>query len=116
MYVSSALAFDLYGIVTEGLRPISRMDGVCETTEANCKAAIAIGVDGTSMTVSTTAPVSGTDFHVYQVAITGGAEKTASADACNGGSKPNAAAGTDPNTLRVMDVALAMGLLGVGAL
>ena len=86
------------------------------TTEANCVATIAMAVDGTSTTVSTTVPVSGADFHVYQVAITGGAEKTASADACNGDSKPNDAAGTSPNTVRVMGAALAIGLLGVVAL
>ncbi|KAL2259985.1 hypothetical protein VTK26DRAFT_6165 [Humicola hyalothermophila] len=52
----------------------------------------------------------GSDFHLHQVTITGGAEKTAGAtDVC----KPNAAAAaTGPNAIRVGAAPLAVGLLG----
>lgn len=49
------------------------------TTEAACTATISLSVDGTSTSTSTEATLSGTDYHRFDVAITGGAEKTAAA-------------------------------------
>lgn len=49
------------------------------TTEAICTATVSVSVDGTSTAITTTATMDGTDYHRFDVAITGGAEKTAAA-------------------------------------
>jgi hypothetical protein len=84
------------------------------TTAASCSATASIEIDDTSTATSYTTVVSGADYHRYNVAITGGAEKTASATGeCKA---PNAGAGTKPNVVGAVGAALAMGLLGVLAL
>ncbi|KAK4239961.1 hypothetical protein C8A03DRAFT_13685 [Achaetomium macrosporum] len=92
---------------------ISESCALTGTTEANCVVSVAIEVDDTSTATSTSMVLSGTDYHRYQVAITGGAEKTASA---TGACKPNAGAETNPDVVRVVGAALAIGLMGVLAL
>jgi hypothetical protein len=63
------------------------------TTQAVCAATIGGTVDGQAATTSATTTFSGTDYYRYDVAITGGAEKTASATAeCK--PKGNSAAST----------------------
>lgn len=47
------------------------------TTEAICTATVSVSVDGTSTAITTTSTMDGTDYHRFDVAITGGAEKTA---------------------------------------
>ena len=72
-------------------------------------------MDGTSTALSTLTTLTGTDFHGYQVAITGGVEKTAAAtDVCKvgGGPQGNGAAGKGVS-VGGASVALGMGLLGV---
>lgn len=49
------------------------------TTAATCTAIVSVTVDGTSTAVTTTIPMDGTKYHRFDVAITGGAEKTAAA-------------------------------------
>ncbi|KAK4101263.1 hypothetical protein N658DRAFT_426032 [Parathielavia hyrcaniae] len=58
------------------------------TTVAVCSATLAGEVDGTTTAVSDTLTLSGTNYHRYDVAITGGAEKTANpaAECTPGGS------------------------------
>ncbi|KAK0119468.1 hypothetical protein ONS95_010916 [Cadophora gregata] len=51
------------------------------TTAATCAVTIGGEVDGKKTSTSTTTTVSGTDYYRFDVAITGGAEKTASATA-----------------------------------
>ncbi|TVY78151.1 hypothetical protein LSUE1_G007855 [Lachnellula suecica] len=48
------------------------------TTAAACTETVQATVDNTKTTTTTTATLSGTDYHHFNVAITGGAEKTAS--------------------------------------
>ncbi|KAK3305302.1 uncharacterized protein B0T15DRAFT_193015 [Chaetomium strumarium] len=83
------------------------------TTAASCFATGAIEIDDRATATSFSTVLSGADYHRYQVAITGGAEKTASA---TGECKPNAGAGTHPNVVRAVGASLAIGLLGVLAL
>lgn len=49
------------------------------TTAATCTATLSVSVEGTSTALTTTATLDGTDYHRFDVAITGGAEKTAAA-------------------------------------
>ncbi|OWP01184.1 hypothetical protein B2J93_5464 [Marssonina coronariae] len=56
------------------------------TTAATCTATVKATADGTRTTTTTRATLSGTAYYRYDVAITGGAEKTATAAAtCGGG-------------------------------
>jgi len=48
---------------------------------ASCSASISVSAQGTSTALSTTSVLSGSDYHHFDVAITGGAEKTAQATA-----------------------------------
>ena len=62
-----------------------------------------MSLDGTSTALSTLTTLTGTDFHGYQVAITGGVEKTAAAtDVCKVGGDPqgNGAAGKGVSVCR----------------
>lgn len=49
------------------------------TTAAVCAATISVSIQGTSTAITTTGTLDGTDYHRFDVAITGGAEKTAAA-------------------------------------
>ncbi len=85
-------------------------------TEANCMVTLSVSLDGKSVVTSTPVAISGTDFNVYQVAITGGADKTTGpvpTDACKASSA--AAAGAGPSVVMAGVVAV-VGLLGVVAL
>ncbi|EAQ83378.1 predicted protein [Chaetomium globosum CBS 148.51] len=81
------------------------------TTKARCDYTVGLTMDGTSNAATFATVLSGTDLHRFQVAITGGAEKTrlaSATDVCG-----NAAAGLSANSVRVTAAALAVGLLGV---
>ncbi|KAL2139884.1 hypothetical protein VTI28DRAFT_4542 [Corynascus sepedonium] len=82
------------------------------TTAAECNYTLSASFDGTSTAIETSLAITGTDFHRYQVSITGGAEKIARATgSCN--ADANAAAGTSASAVKVMAAALAIGLAGV---
>jgi hypothetical protein len=96
---------------------IAESCAVTGTTEARCMGTVGISVDGTSTQTTMPVTISGTGFHMFEVAVTGGADKTAAAaatDACK--ASGNAAAGTSANVVRVGAVAAVVGLLGVVAL
>ncbi|KAK4249127.1 hypothetical protein C7999DRAFT_30338 [Corynascus novoguineensis] len=85
------------------------------TTAAECDYSLSASVDDTSTVIETSAAITGTDFHRYQVSITGGAEKIASATgSCD--ANANAAAGTSASAVKAMAAALAISLAGVVAL
>ncbi|AEO69065.1 0d6956e4-4939-419c-9fc6-a41f88a069f6 [Thermothielavioides terrestris] len=80
------------------------------TTEADCVAAATIEIDGSATGSSSSTVLTGSHVHFYNVPITAGAEKTASA---TGACTPNAAAGSSLSVVKVMAAALAAGFLGV---
>ncbi|KAB5549541.1 hypothetical protein GE09DRAFT_176912 [Coniochaeta sp. 2T2.1] len=80
------------------------------TTEAVCSATFGGSVDKTTTSASTTSTLSGTDYHRFDVAITGGAEKTANPTACAGGK--SAAAGLSAKSVAVWSLLGALGVVG----
>ncbi|KAJ9136647.1 hypothetical protein NKR23_g9683 [Pleurostoma richardsiae] len=85
-----------------------KLDG---TTAATCSASVSVKANGQQTATATQTVLSGTDYHRFQVAITAGAEKTASATgSCGAGDSGSAAPG------RNVRFAAASGLLAaVGA-
>ncbi len=79
------------------------------TTAAVCSATIGGSVDKTSTAVSTTVTESGTDYYRYDVAITGGAEKTANPTTC----AANGAAGLSVRAVALWGVLGAVGVVGL---
>lgn len=66
--------------VIEGYSVTGSVAENCElqgTTAAVCAATISVSLQGTSTATTTTGTLDGTDYHRFDVAITGGAEKTA---------------------------------------
>ncbi|OIW23848.1 hypothetical protein CONLIGDRAFT_637090 [Coniochaeta ligniaria NRRL 30616] len=92
---------DLQGTLQEGCV-------LAGTTAANCSATVAATLGGTSTVTSTTTAVSGTDYYRFDVAITGGAEKTASPTAC----KSSGAAGLSAKAVAVWGLIGAIGVAG----
>ncbi|KAK1762839.1 hypothetical protein QBC33DRAFT_460630 [Phialemonium atrogriseum] len=81
------------------------------TTAASCSGEFTFIVDKTTSSVAVSTVLTGTDYHRFDVAITGGAEKTASA---TGECKANAApAGTSVRMVAGLGAVLAVGLAGV---
>lgn len=78
------------------------------TTKAVCGATIKASAQGTSTSTNTTATATGTDVYWFDVAITAGAEKTASPTQC----AKSAASGLNVRGVAVMAL---LGALGVGA-
>lgn len=84
-----------------------RLDG---TTAAVCSATIAGTVDKTSTTASTVSTAAGTDYYRFDVAITGGAEKTANPTAC---ATKSGAAGLSTKAVAVWSLLGAIGVAGL---
>jgi hypothetical protein len=84
------------------------------TTQAVCAATLGGTVEGHSTTDSTTMTLSGTDYYRYDVAITGGAEKTATATAQCKAPTPSGNAGA--STKAVAMWGLVVGAAGVASL
>lgn len=86
------------------------------TTLAACTATYSVSADGTATSDVTTQTLTGTDYHRFDVAITAGADKTASATgSCNAGGKSSGAsgAGVDARGVGVLGLLLSAGLVGV---
>ena len=84
------------------------------TTAASCTLGLTLVMDKTTSSSVVSTLLTGTDYHRFDVAITGGAEKTASA---TGECKANAApAGTSVRMVAGLGAVLAVGLAGVLAL
>ena len=64
------------------------------TTAATCTAAVSVSAGGSSTKTASTTTLQGSDYHRFDVLITGGAEKLAAATATCA-SKPNGAPGVD---------------------
>lgn len=92
------------------------------TTEADCTVSLSVSIAGTSTEYVDSATYTGTDFHVHQVSVTGGAEKTKKVSptgVCQerqNDSGTNAGVAMAPNVVRVLGAFLTIGLLGVAAL
>lgn len=82
-----------------------------DTTAADCTAVVSGSIDGTSTQTTITSLITGAAYHRYDVAITGGAEKTASATATcavqNGAMPRNAGQGM------TLGCILAAGIVGM---
>lgn len=82
------------------------------TTAATCTATAGGTADGTSTTTSTTMTLSGTDYFRFDVAITGGAEKTAApAATCSSKSKSAGAVVSSKSAMVWALAGVATGLL-----
>ncbi|KAH8905744.1 hypothetical protein BR93DRAFT_968978 [Coniochaeta sp. PMI_546] len=79
------------------------------TTAAVCSATVGGSVDKTSTSTSTTTTISGTDYYRFDVAITGGAEKTANPTAC---AAKSGAAGLSTKAVAVWSLIGAIGVAG----
>lgn len=69
-------------VVSDGVTVVGKVYESCAlsgTTAASCIASISASAQGESTKTSDTTVISGTDYHRFDVEITGGAEKTASA-------------------------------------
>lgn len=73
--VATATATEIEGYEVTG--SVAESCALLGTTAADCTATVSVSVDGTSTALKTTVTLSGTDYHRFDVAITGGAEKTA---------------------------------------
>ncbi|RQM04741.1 hypothetical protein DH86_00004255 [Scytalidium sp. 3C] len=80
------------------------------TTAADCSANVFLKAGGTSTKASTTSLLTGADYHRFNVAITGGADKTASAT----GSCKSSGATSQTNSRGVVTIAV-LGALGLAA-
>ncbi|KAH6614406.1 hypothetical protein B0J18DRAFT_439304 [Chaetomium sp. MPI-SDFR-AT-0129] len=116
--------FAEYSIATrvageDGVGTVAESCKVTGTTEAACTVSLSVSIAGTSTTIVRDATYTGTDFHMHQVSITGGAEKTknvsptGTCEARHNGAGLSAGA---PSVVRVLGAVLAVGLLGVAAL
>ncbi|KAK4141445.1 uncharacterized protein C8A04DRAFT_14080 [Dichotomopilus funicola] len=119
--------FAEYSIATrvageDGVGTVAESCKVIGTTKADCTVSLSVSIAGTSTTIVDSAIYTGTDFHVHQVSITGGAEKTKKVnptgvcEARQNGPGPNAGTAMSPNVVRVWGAVLVVGLLGVAAL
>ncbi|KAH8803346.1 hypothetical protein F5884DRAFT_903908 [Xylogone sp. PMI_703] len=80
------------------------------TTAANCKAAVTLSAQGQETSSTTALTISGTNYHRFDVPITAGAAKTATATGkCTSGAMHTA----DSRGVLAMAVAGALGLAGV---
>ncbi|KAI3394972.1 hypothetical protein diail_2030 [Diaporthe ilicicola] len=73
--VATATSTEVQGYEVTG--SVAENCALLGTTAADCTATVSLSVDGTSTALETTVTLSGTDYHRFDVAITGGAEKTA---------------------------------------
>lgn len=83
------------------------------TTEAVCSATVGGTVDNKSTFVSTTTTMSGADYYRYDVAITGGADKTANP---TGQCKPAASNPASGASMKAVGIWGLIGVLGVASL
>jgi len=83
------------------------------TTDATCTATVALSADKTSTTTSLVETITGTRYRRFDVAITGGAEKTANPTACP---TPNAAGSLNPKNMALWAFAGAMGVASMLAM
>ena len=92
--------------LTEGCR-------LAGTTAATCTAAFTVSAGGQSTKTSNTVTLTGSDYHRFDVQITGGAEKLGAAASVTCASKPNAAPGRDATGVLVTGLAFAGAVIGV---
>ena len=84
------------------------------TTAADCHASVFIEAEGESTSTVVETSLAGTDYHRFNVAITGGATKTASP---SGSYKSSGAMATaDSRAIVAMAAVCALGLVGILAL
>lgn len=76
----------------QGHTAVAAISAACglDVSTASCVEYVSISVDGSSTKTTTTRLLTGTDYHRFDVAITGGAEKTAQATAASTDSKSGA--------------------------
>ncbi|KIM96187.1 hypothetical protein OIDMADRAFT_183587 [Oidiodendron maius Zn] len=83
------------------------------TTAADCHASVYISAEGQSTSTAIESTLTGTDYHRFNVAITGGATKTASP---SGSYKSGAMATADSRAIVAMAAVCALSLVGILAL
>ena len=80
------------------------------TTAADCHATVFVAIDGTSTSTASETLITGTDYHRFDVAITGGADKTGSgAGTCSSG----AMATVDARGIVAMAIVGVLSLAGI---
>jgi hypothetical protein len=106
--ISSAISTSTRGVdVKVGIAETCALEG---TTAAVCTVTLSASAAGTSTSTQSTATNSGSAYYRFDVAITGGAEKTANPTACPAG---NAAAGFNKKAVALWGLTAALGTVGV---
>jgi hypothetical protein len=72
--VATATSTEVQGYEVKGA--VAESCALRGTTAADCTATVSLWVDGTSTALQTAVTLSGTGYHRFDVAITGGADKT----------------------------------------